>query len=844
MRVYGSPETRDGGNSGSSGNEVAPSSSSPSSSSSSLSPSNTYQGNIGVHPNNSGHALDEEYGVAGVGIIYSLPGVGDTTPLLSNEGVREGGKGNRKPRIISRPRGDDDRINAAPATSRSFKTAMVAGLVFIVTLMGLGYVYKSEENMGKGIHAVTAMHAHEERNAKQAVEASKTEQNPVAKDNLYDICRLNTHSRVKETCPHATTDFVVNGDGDGRWPRGFSWTVLKDISPGDMSDKSFLHSEKGTFDESKTNGKDIQCKRFVTQLCLTGNYIVYANSEDAVSAHSAVNVCNKKVAADEALDFSSDHVKCISSSFELDPDYSEFRNKKNKHDTKLQALSMSGGSGAPITSGAGGSMPVSDDAVGGVSTGAEGSMPPVEGGGSMPTGGSTPASDDSLSAGGNATIAGGSNDTVVGSNESVVDVNGTDPDAVPGNELPPTLRPSTTIEYFFPPPLVPSAAPTPVSSLAWDGSPPTIEQAWNYTSGNTTKVFQEDIPKTFTEGIPEKWDQTTKGFKYPTTAPTVPPSRADGSTAMPTTTGELFYPPTISTPLNQAYGNITEHDYAQDWNNTISGFLYPTAVPTVPPTVRPTLEGEVNKPDCIMFGMICDTPVSQQPSAEPTLAIDKVEHSPEILPGVPTPGAPAPAPGAGNDGKRASSSLRSRMSSSLFPASQIPSSGTWSTILHYIGLESSNDVEVVDKSVEVAPAVVIANADARAASQIEKSDDINSISGAKVAKLGQLATPSIGNIEGNPAGTTDMKKSVHHHAHGGTSGAAVAEVIDIVSEEAEEGMKKAAPIASKVAKGAVHKVQSTIAETGKEMKMKTSESTSPALKQMRIDGGSKRISKE
>ena len=124
--------------------------------------------------------------------------------------------------------------------------------------------------------------------------------NVLEKDDLYDVCKLNTHSRVKETCPHPTTSLAVLGDEDGRWPAGFSWTVLKDGDDGVGDHKSFLHTERGEFDHTRTHGNDVQCKKFVTELCLSGDYVVYANSDNEKSANSAVSVCDKKVIADEA----------------------------------------------------------------------------------------------------------------------------------------------------------------------------------------------------------------------------------------------------------------------------------------------------------------------------------------------------------------------------------------------------------------------------------------------------------------------------------------------------------------------------------------------------------------
>ena len=204
-----------------------------------------------------------------------------TQPLLLRGGGGEISKG--QARIGSRPtrseQNGDRKVGCfggkGPGLgSASMRTAISAVLIFTVVLMGLGYVYNSESVRSVEIGVTRA--STEELVAAKPSSASTEEK----RDNLYDVCRLNTHSKIKETCPHATTSFLVKADEDGRWPKGFSWTVLKDSleEDGDGHSKAFLHSEKGEFDAMRAKGRDIQCKNFVTELCLSGTYIVYANS--------------------------------------------------------------------------------------------------------------------------------------------------------------------------------------------------------------------------------------------------------------------------------------------------------------------------------------------------------------------------------------------------------------------------------------------------------------------------------------------------------------------------------------------------------------------------------------
>ena len=54
------------------------------------------------------------------------------------------------------------------------------------------------------------------------------------------------------------------------WAKGFSWTVREMSTSGKQTDRAFLHIERGEFDNTKADGRDIRCKKFVTELCLLG----------------------------------------------------------------------------------------------------------------------------------------------------------------------------------------------------------------------------------------------------------------------------------------------------------------------------------------------------------------------------------------------------------------------------------------------------------------------------------------------------------------------------------------------------------------------------------------------
>ena len=46
--------------------------------------------------------------------------------------------------------------------------------------------------------------------------------------NMYDVCFLDSVEKIDRPCAHNRTSFVVDGDTEGRWPEGFSWTVQQD----------------------------------------------------------------------------------------------------------------------------------------------------------------------------------------------------------------------------------------------------------------------------------------------------------------------------------------------------------------------------------------------------------------------------------------------------------------------------------------------------------------------------------------------------------------------------------------------------------------------------------------
>jgi hypothetical protein len=199
--------------------------------------------------------------------------------------------------------------------SASFKLASAVTIVFSLFLLSLGVAVYREVDMEK-VHAEIKL-----------VENTELQTAP------YDLCALNSKVHASLICASRTTKFYVDADDNGKWPAGFSWTVLKDTGNSQQGERSFLHLEKGEFNSELSAGKDIRCKKFVTELCLSGNYVVYANSDEPSSSAASVSVCNSAVAVDEALDFEADNVKCVGSSVHDAEDL--------KADTSFEALSLS-----------------------------------------------------------------------------------------------------------------------------------------------------------------------------------------------------------------------------------------------------------------------------------------------------------------------------------------------------------------------------------------------------------------------------------------------------------------------------------------------------------------------
>ena len=120
-------------------------------------------------------------------------------------------------------------------------------------------------------------------------------------------CILRPQENVGKKCRSSSgyTKFAVDAI-DGKWPEGFAWTILNDEGDEDIV-KGMLHTEHGEMSEETAKRK---CSSFVTEICAPDKFVVYATSDKDISANSVVNVCGKKVADGEALDFTDTFFSC------------------------------------------------------------------------------------------------------------------------------------------------------------------------------------------------------------------------------------------------------------------------------------------------------------------------------------------------------------------------------------------------------------------------------------------------------------------------------------------------------------------------------------------------------
>ena len=158
------------------------------------------------------------------------------------------------------------------------------------------------------------------------------EKHDVRQMRIPTICTVNApgawNLKMNQRCPHELTKISVPSMGeqnDFRWPENFSWTILRDDDETDETSSSSTSISK-QFLASVTDGnvdhlfdQDNKCDEYVTELCLDGTYVIYANSDevdDIEKIEGKLLICDKDVRAGEALDFSIKDNFCFMDSYE------------------------------------------------------------------------------------------------------------------------------------------------------------------------------------------------------------------------------------------------------------------------------------------------------------------------------------------------------------------------------------------------------------------------------------------------------------------------------------------------------------------------------------------------
>lgn len=186
-------------------------------------------------------------------------------------------------------RGDDD---AEDRENKPFSTLFKVGSVVVITL---------------AIIAITigaAMYKIEE----EKTIVSRAHASLVAEHN-DDLCILETAIN-NNNCAHETTKFLVPATENGNWPAAFSMHLFTGKDWGTL-----VHSENGQYSKS-SSPVGMKCKSFLTELCLDGDYLLYAYSKTDARVTANVFVCEKyRLESGDAMSFhvASDGSKAVCS---------------------------------------------------------------------------------------------------------------------------------------------------------------------------------------------------------------------------------------------------------------------------------------------------------------------------------------------------------------------------------------------------------------------------------------------------------------------------------------------------------------------------------------------------
>ena len=134
-----------------------------------------------------------------------------------------------------------------------------------------------------------------------------------------DLCILQKSDSEIASCPYPTIKFYVPAAVDGKWHDGFSFIVFKKSKhSGDINefeDLSMVYSENGKYLKN-TLPEGMVCKNYMSEVCLQGDYVLYASSENTAVETGYVVACDKyRIESSEALDFTYSNSKCSDEGF-------------------------------------------------------------------------------------------------------------------------------------------------------------------------------------------------------------------------------------------------------------------------------------------------------------------------------------------------------------------------------------------------------------------------------------------------------------------------------------------------------------------------------------------------
>ena len=178
---------------------------------------------------------------------------------------------------------DTEDSYVVPPSNTLYRVVSVVGIIFSLFIITIGSaIYKLQQ---------------EESVVLRAHESLLTENNE-------DLCILKKKKFSNQVCPHTTTKFFVPATQEGKWPDGFAFLVYKNDNL--SGEKELLFSENGLFDHSSDT---INCKIYMSELCLDGDYAIMAKSKIDALETSYVIACDKyRVESGEALNFhAADH---------------------------------------------------------------------------------------------------------------------------------------------------------------------------------------------------------------------------------------------------------------------------------------------------------------------------------------------------------------------------------------------------------------------------------------------------------------------------------------------------------------------------------------------------------